>query len=183
MTNILTQDRLTAIACMILAAAALVAIPYQTSDRPIPGARGFDVLDGAFFPKIAVALFLIAAIWLFVEGRPGRRGAAAAMGETPDAGPLSEAEPPEEEAAPGIGPRDFLWAVAISGSLFLYVQLLEPLGYLAATILGVTALAWVCGLRSLVGALFVGLVYPAAVYYLFSKLFMVPLPRGDLWFG
>ena len=180
MTRILTQDRLTAIACMILAAAAIVAIPYQTSDRPIPGARGLDILDGAFFPKIAVALFLVAAIWLFVEGRG--KGAVAAR-DLADAGPLSEAEPPEEEPALGISPRDFLWAVGISGSLVFYVQLLEPLGYLAATILGVTALAWVCGLRSLVGTVFVGLVYPAAVYYLFSRLFMVPLPRGDLWFG
>lgn len=181
MTRILTQDRLTAIACMILAGAAIVAIPYQTSDRPIPGARGFDILDGAFFPKIAVTLFLIAAVWLFVEGRRGSGAGAALDGAEADTLPV--AEPADVEAAPGISPRDFLWAVAISGGLVVYVQLLEPLGYLAATILGVTALAWVCGLRSLIGTLFVGFVYPATVYYLFSKLFMVPLPRGDLWFG
>ena len=172
MARILTQDRITALACMALGAAALVAIPYQTSNRPIPGARGFDVLDGAFFPKIAVALFLVAAIWLFFEGRLSRRRGA-------------EAVRPEDEvdADHGISPQNFLWALTLTGAFLLYVQFLDAAGYLAATIVGVIALAWICGLRSLIGTLFVGLVYPVAVYLLFSRLFMVPLPRGDLWFG
>ena len=175
MARILTQDRITALACMALGVAALVAIPYQTSNRPIPGARGFDILDGAFFPKIAVALFLVAAIWLFFEGRL-RRG-----GDTGDASVAPEAEVVDGDHA--ISPRDFLWALALTGALLLYVQFLEAAGYLTATIVGVIALAWICGLRSLIGTLIVGFVYPLAVYLLFSRLFMVPLPRGDLWFG
>lgn len=166
MQKFMTQDRWAALTCMVIAAAVVAALPYQTSSRPIPGARGFDLLDGAFFPKIAVALFLIASIWLFIEGR--RRADVA----------LDEAE-----VETSISLRDFIWAVSLSGGLLVYVQLLGPFGYLPVTVAGVALLSWICGQRSPLGIFVVSVVYPAAVYYLFSRVFMVPLPRGDLWFG
>jgi hypothetical protein len=58
---------------------------------------------------------------------------------------------------------------------------LQPLGYLAATIIGVLLLAWVCGQRSLVGFVIGGIIFPVVVFYLFTRGFMVPLPRGELW--
>lgn len=161
-------------ACFVIAVFVVLAIPSQTSDRPLPGARGFDKLDGAFFPEIAVTLFIIAAIWLFIEARPRKPAAKAASPALVSGGELtgSDAEPP------GMTLRDLIFAVALSGGLLVYVQFLAPLGYLLCTIVGVSILAFVCGQRSLLGFLFGGVVFPAVVFYLFTRLFMVPLPRG-----
>jgi hypothetical protein len=157
----LTQDQWTAVVCLAIAVLFILAIPSQTSDRPLPGARGFNVLDGAFFPRIAVALFAVAGIWLFFEARPGSR---------------REAE--TDDQPPGMTLRDLVWSLALSGGVLAYVQLLQPVGFLLSTIIGVSVLAFVCGQRSWLGFLLGGVVFPVVIFYLFSKLFMVPLPRG-----
>jgi Tripartite tricarboxylate transporter TctB family len=178
MKKYLTQDEWTAVACFVIAVFFALAIPSQTSDKPMPGARGFDLIDGAFFPKVAVILFGFAAIWLFFDARARRLkegSAASEEGVVTRPAVAGEAEPP------GMALRDLAWAVALSGGVLAYVQLLQPFGYLAATILGVLILAFVCGQRSLVGFIMGGVVFPTAIYYLFTKLFMVPLPRGDFW--
>jgi hypothetical protein len=192
MTKWMNQDRWTAVTCLIIAVLFTLAIPSQTSDRPMPGARGFDLLDGAFFPELAVALFAFASVWLFFHARPRRiepagqgevattGGAEAAPGTGPASVPIlvhDEVEPP------GMTIRDLLWALALSGSVLVYVQLLQPLGYLAATILGVLLLAYVCGQRSLLGFFLGGVVFPVVIFYLFTRVFMVPLPRGEFWSG
>lgn len=175
MKPLMNQDRWTAVVCLAIAVFVVLAIPSQTSDRPLPGARGFDKLDGAFFPELAVTLFMIAAIWLFIEARPkkatpasGAAGTASIDTQTA----LSEIEPP------GMTLRDLIWALALSGGMLAYVQFLGPLGYLLCTIVGVAVLAFVCGQRSPVGFFLGAVVFPAAVYYLFTRLFLVPLPRG-----
>lgn len=166
--RLMTQDRWTALVCLAFAGFVIVTMPSQTSDRAIPGARGFDLLDGAFFPKIAVTLFVLASLWLFVAGRPAPPQAM------PEAGGL------EDEAA-GLGLRDFLYACALTLGILGYVQLLPVAGYLASTMLAVAALALICGQRSWPG-LFVGaVVFPLVVYYLFARIFLVPLPRAGLW--
>jgi hypothetical protein len=173
----LTQDQWTAVACIVIAVLFTLAIPSQTSDKPLPGARGFDLIDGAFFPELAVILFAFAAVWLFFDAR-ARRPKEVADGDTTVVDRPSVAE---EVEPPGMTPLDFLWAIALSGGVLLYVQLLHPLGYLPATILGVMVLAYICGQRSLLGFITGGVVFPVVIYYLFTRLFMVPLPRGDIW--
>jgi hypothetical protein len=83
-----------------------------------------------------------------------------------------------EDQPPGMSFRDLVWALALTGGLLVYVQLLGSLGYLVCSIIGVSLLALVCGQRSLAGFFFGGVVFPTVVFYLFTKLFMVPLPRG-----
>jgi hypothetical protein len=158
----LAQDQWTAVACLAIAVLFILAIPSQTSDRPLPGARGFNVLDGAFFPRIAVALFVIAAIWLFFEARP----------------PSGSGEADTDDQPPGMTLRGLFGSLALSGGILVYVQFLHPVGFLLSTIIGVSLLAFVCGQRSWLGFLLGGIVFPAVIFYLFSKLFMVPLPRG-----
>lgn len=161
----MNQDRWTAVTCLAIAVGIVLAIPSQTSDRPLPGARGFDKLDGAFFPEIAVTLFIIAAIWLFIEARPRKEAAAI---------------PVPVDQPPGMTLRDLAWAVALSGGMLVYVQFLDPLGYLTCTIVGVSVLAFICGQRSPIGFLLGAVVFPAVIFFLFTRLFMVPLPRGIL---
>ena len=184
----MNPDRWTAVVCLAISALLIVALPSQTSDRPLPGVRGFEVLDGAFFPKIAIALFIIASVWLIIEARPRRAdsapdtdveaGTPAPFPEGKEALPLLP-----EHTLPGMTARDALFAAGLSGGLLIYVQVLEFAGYLFSSIIGVCLLAVVCGQRSLVGLFFGGVVFPTIVYFLFSRLFLVPLPRGSLWLG
>lgn len=161
----MNQDRWTAVTCLVIAVFIVLAIPSQTSDRPLPGARGFDKLDGAFFPKIAVTLFIIAAIWLFIEARPRKKAAALAVTAPGD-------------QPPGVTLRDLVWALGLSGGMLIYVQFLDSLGYMICTVIGVSILAFICGQRSPVGFLLGAVVFPVAIFYLFTRLFMVPLPAG-----
>src|SRR5690606_23812000 len=144
MQKFMTQDRWVAVACGVIAAALVAALPYQTSSRPIPGVRGFDLLDGAFFPKIAIMLFVLAAIWLFFEGSRRDEQSSAPLGDERDAKTISRS--------------NFLWALGLSGGLLVYVQLLRPFGYLPSSIVGVALLAWICGQRSILGFLAVSVV-------------------------
>lgn len=167
----MNQDRWTAVTCFVIAVAVVLAIPSQTSDRPLPGARGFDILDGAFFPELAVTLFAFAAVWLFIEARPRKANSGG------DPAVVSSDQPP------GMTLSDLFWAIALSGGVLVYVQLLEPFGYLPCTIVGVMILAFICGQRSWIGFLFGGIAFPSVVFYLFTRFFMVPLPRGDFSLG
>lgn len=163
--NFMTADRWTAVTCMVISAVVIAAMPYETSDRPIPGARGFDLLDGAFFPKIAVTLFLIAAIWLFLEGwnKP------------------ADAAENEDDQPPGLSFRDLAYASGLTALVLIYVQFLGYFGYLVSTIAAVAILALICGQRSWLGLLLGAVLFPIVVYYLFAELFLVPLPRAQFW--
>jgi hypothetical protein len=170
----MTPDRWLAVGCLAFAAFVIAAIPSQTSDRPIPGARGFDLLTGAFFPKLAVALFVLASLWLIVETivRARRKVHGA-----PPAG--AGAQAPEEP--PGLTLRDFLYALGLTAGVLIYVQVLGYMGYLASTIPAVAILAWICGQRSWRGFFFGAVVFTLVVYFSFAHLFMVPLPRAQFW--
>jgi Tripartite tricarboxylate transporter TctB family len=179
MKKYLTQDQWTAVTCIVIAVLFALSIPSQTSHKPLPGARGFDLIDGAFFPEIAVILFALAAVWLFFDARARRPEARPDVVE----GMVTRPQIADEVEPPGMTFRDLAWAIALSSGVLFYVQLLHPLGYLPATILGVLVLAYICGQRSLLGFVTGGVVFPTALYYLFTRLFMVPLPRGDIWSG
>lgn len=178
MARWMTQDRWTALVCIILSVLVVLAIPSQASHVPLPGTRSGGFLDGAFFPELAVAIFFVAAVWLFLEARPKSREERSLPEE---ASPIPL--PAAEEEPPGISGVAFLKALAMTAGLLVYVQFLEPVGYLASTIVGVIVLAFVCGQRSWVGAFLGGIVFPVAIYFLFLDVFRVPLPRGDIWLG
>ena len=188
MNRLMNPDRWSSVVCLIISVILIVALPSQTSDSPLPGVRGFEVLDGAFFPKIALVLFVIASVWLFIEARPRlvRTRAESEAGT----GSL-QATPSEQEIAtvtadggvPGMGLRDLLLSAGLPLGVLCYVQVFEFTGYLLTSIIGVSLLAVVCGQRSWVGLFCGGVVFTTIVYFLFSRLFLVPLPRGTLWFG
>jgi hypothetical protein len=178
MTRWMTQDRWTAVVCILISVLVVLAIPSQASHVPLPGTRSGGFLDGAFFPELAVAVFFAAAAWLFIEAKPKSPEEAAAPTDSPDAIAATEDEEP-----PGISAIALVKSLAMTAGLLVYVQFMEPVGYLPATIVGVTILAFVCGQRSWIGAILGGIVFPVAIYFLFLDVFRVPLPRGDIWSG
>ena len=79
-------------------------------------------------------------------------------------------------------PRQVLLAVVGLGLVVGYVMLLEPLGFILATIALNAALLLLFGVRSsLVLALF-PVIVSLSVYVVFYKILIVPLPEGLFYF-
>lgn len=76
---------------------------------------------------------------------------------------------PERLAAPPL----------LVAAMVAYALLMVPLGFLVATALMATAVAWLFGARLLAG-LGVGVVTAVLLWLLFDKLLDLPLPRGIL---
>lgn len=159
----MTQDRWLALVCMAFGIFVILAIPYQTSSTPMPGARGFDLLNGAFFPKIAVALFMIGAIWIFVTGGPSAK----------------EATGDEDAAEPSLSPVSLISAGGLTLLLLAYVAVFEWAGYIVSTALLVAIIAIVCGQRSIIGLLLGAVVFPVILYLFFVNVAGVPLPQPE----
>ncbi|MBC7434223.1 MAG: tripartite tricarboxylate transporter TctB family protein [Rubritepida sp.] len=76
---------------------------------------------------------------------------------------------PERLAAPPL----------LVGDMVAYALLMVPLGFMVATALMATAVAWLFGARPL-AALGVGVVTALLLWLLFDKLLDLPLPKGIL---
>lgn len=71
-----------------------------------------------------------------------------------------------------------LWVVVIA--LVIYAALLVPVGYIIATTVFFTGIAWVAGSRKLIRDLIIAVLFSAAVYFGFTELLGVRLPGGLL---
>lgn len=69
----------------------------------------------------------------------------------------------------------------IFGSLVFYILLSERLGFIitSATIL-LVLLFWTRGRKHLASTVLISLIFPFAIFFLFSTLMRIPLPRGPL---
>lgn len=143
----------------------------------------------AAFPKLVstIVLFLIAYV---LVGRivAVARGAVATLHPAEDE-PAKAEEPAtiaapaqtEEPAKPG-GPsrgRTMPWFLMFLFTL-LYPLLMSLVGFPATTLVFVTAVALLLGLRGIRGLLF-GALSTAVLVLLFQYVLKVPLPDGSIW--
>jgi len=160
-------DRLLAVFLILLAGAYLFAT-YRLPTLDIG-----DPLGPKAFPYLVGASAIIAAIWLLVENaaklRPDQ--AAHAAEQSPDAPPA----PPAERHHP-------LAVAAVLGGLLVFYLLFEPLGFVISCtgfLLGFTAYfnrgRWFVNVP-------VSLLFPIGVYFAFTSILGVSLPRGPLPF-
>lgn len=123
---------------------------------------GDDPTGPAFFPQLMACLLLALAAILTVETFTTRRRTEAAA-------PASGS---------GFAVMPLLGMAALAG----YILLLEPLGFIIATVPLLLALLLFCGVRRPL----ILLCYPAIcsiiMYYVFRKLLLVYLPEGLFYF-
>ncbi len=81
------------------------------------------------------------------------------------------------EADPAI-PREWRKLVGVTGSLFLYSFLLEPLGFFLSTAIWLFFLFWLADPKRWVRSAIQALVTVVVTYVLFVLLFNLQLPRG-----
>lgn len=139
--------------------------------------QAHDPLGGRFFPVMVSASLTVAALAVLLSplvrlllGRDPAmgEGSVASAGTGPDVDPADE---PEGLLRKPLGRVAAMAAVAIA-----YVALLDVIGYIPATILGMAGALWVLQVRGL-RALFLGpVVMSVSLYLIFTNLLFVRLP-------
>jgi putative tricarboxylic transport membrane protein len=132
--------------------------------------RGFPSLPGglpgpALFPGIIAALFVVFGAALVVQWFRRRRGFA----------------PPRQDEAtlPPVSRRQALNALAVAGSVLVYVLVVDVLGFAVTMTVLLLALMKLLGTRLLV-AVAASLVTTGLLVLLFQYVLLVPLPTGVL---
>ncbi len=123
-------------------------------------------LSPAVFPRfVSVCLFVLSAI-LTVTGFKKREAAKREGG-------------PEKKARPDLPfIRRFVLLAVVS---FVYLLLLEPIGYVLATPLCIAAGILIFGERRWPRICLVSIASTVVLYAVFKIFFRVPLPRSPIW--
>jgi putative tricarboxylic transport membrane protein len=131
----------------------VVAAIYFYLSEQIPVAMFGDPLGPLAFPRVIMGLFCLSGTEaLLARGKAG-----------PDAAP------PSRWVAPGV-----------LGWFVLYIAIIEPIGFLAATVLFLAGLLGYFNRGKWRMNLAVALVFPIAAHLLFSRVLSIPLPKGSL---
>ncbi|MCD7909575.1 MAG: tripartite tricarboxylate transporter TctB family protein [Clostridium sp.] len=124
----------------------------------------YDPMGPRAWPVFLLALLIaLLSVNIFLTVRAGRRSAAA--GESIEAG----------NAAENVKPYKLAWSAA---GLFVYIPLMDKIGFVCSTPLFVGYYMTLLGNRSRKARLMAAVLSTAALYILFSRFLQVPLPRG-----
>lgn len=130
----------------------LWAVLYIRMAREYHGLTVADILGPSTYPYIIGGLMAAAAVALFVQARPQPAGASF---WTRHGRPL-----------------------LLAAFLYVYVRLLDPLGYLLSTFAFLTIGHVWLGERSWLKSASLGAAITVATWYLFQRLFDLNLPAG-----
>jgi hypothetical protein len=129
------------------------------------------------WPKIVLALLLVAALWGV---------AAALLGTRPDRGAVSMARYtrpssgyPEDQEQSQEGKPQPVIAVAGLAAMLAYVGALPYLGYAVSTFLLLLAIMLLAGYRRLLLAVLIALLGSLALFFVFQRIAYVSLPLGS----
>lgn len=150
------KDIILSIAILVFALAFIICIPYQTVEDPILGARGYDILNGAFFPKISGALLLLSGVLLVV---------LAAMAKSKD----------DTERKPLFEKNEVSRLFFILALGFGYVKLVHLTNYPIATALLLGVMMVLTRARNWLVIIVYSVAAGLTIYYVFSRVFYIPL--------
>ena len=77
--------------------------------------------------------------------------------------------------------RSYISLGLIFGALMFYILLSERLGFIiTSTLILLVLLSWTRGKKHLLSTVFIALLFPFAIFFLFSTLMRIPLPHGPI---
>lgn len=144
------------IAVMVFAFIFWVLIPFQTVDTPILGARGFDLITGAFFPRIAAIALFASGLFLTVLTFLRKDFSNQEYKELFN----------KKQALQ-------LFYVIIGG--FIYIGLVNLIGYRISTILLFISMMCTTRCNNWKVVLIYSVVATLVIYYVFGSVFYIPL--------
>lgn len=140
---------------LILFAAGYLYLSYNLKEYP------YVPVDSDFVPKILGYLLIILAIFLFFD---------------------KSSETKEEKEKRQVPKKEMLVLLAVGGMIFLYIFLLEIIGFVLSSMLFIFACSWFLGYRKLVTTILVAVLFPLIMYLSFNYLLQIRLPQGLLPF-
>lgn len=140
---------------LILFAAGYLYLSYNLKEYP------YVPVDSDFVPKILGYLLIILAIFLFFD---------------------KSSETEEEKDKRQVPKKEMLVLLAVGGMIFLYIFLLEIIGFVLSSMLFIFACSWFLGYRKLVTTILVAVLFPLIMYLSFNYLLQIRLPQGVLPF-
>ncbi len=146
----MTKDRSTGLIALVLG----IGVAFLTSQFPESTMAG-DI-GPRVFPYISAGLLIICGLGLLVTGG-------------------------KKEGKPAYTPKELKRLGIIFGVVLLYCVLMAVIGYMPATIAGAFVLSVMFGKNKSIPwyrSLIFSVVLTVAVFYIFEKLFVLPLPRG-----
>lgn len=153
-----TPYMLTSMISAVIAAAMWVLVPYEV-DKPMAlFGLGPSGLDPKTFPYIVTAMWFVVSLWN-----------VAVAARQPDG---------HGETLEGTLSHSVLVTVGVS---FVYAFTLEPLGFVPASALTVSGLAYFYGAREWRSIGFCSVVVPGFVFVVFTRLLHVSLPPLPDW--
>ncbi|WLR49116.1 tripartite tricarboxylate transporter TctB family protein [Halobacillus litoralis] len=140
---------------LILFAAGYLYLTYNLKEYP------YVPVDSDFVPKILGYLLIILAVFLFFD---------------------KSSETEEEKEKRQVPKKEMLVLLAVGGMIFLYIFLLEIIGFVLSSMLFIIACSWFLGYRKLVTTILVAVLFPLIMYLSFNYLLQIRLPQGVLPF-
>ncbi|MGR9048707.1 tripartite tricarboxylate transporter TctB family protein [Halobacillus faecis] len=140
---------------LILFAAGYLYLTYNLKEYP------YVPVDSDFVPKILGYLLIILAVFLFFD---------------------KSSETEEEKEKRQVPKKEMLFLLAVGGMIFLYIFLLEIIGFVLSSMLFIIACSWFLGYRKLVTTILVAVLFPLIMYLSFNYLLQIRLPQGVLPF-
>lgn len=148
----------TALFFTILSLLLLISVPYQIAKPRLVMGRALTALDASLFPYIALgAMLLLSSLFLYRNLRAARK----------------------------LQPFNFtvsgLSRTSISLFIFFcYALLMEPIGFIASSVLALLTLTAFYGNRNWLVGIAVSVCFPIAIYFVFLHAFQVYLPEFPL---
>ncbi|REJ10289.1 tripartite tricarboxylate transporter TctB family protein [Halobacillus trueperi] len=140
---------------LILFAAGYLYLSYNLKEYP------YVPVDSDFVPKILGYLLIILAIFLFFD---------------------KSSETEQEKEKRQVPKKEMLVLLAVGGMIFLYIFLLEIIGFVLSSMLFIFVCSWFLGYRKLVTTILVAVLFPLIMYLSFNYLLQIRLPQGVLPF-
>ena len=167
----LSGDAVFAVFLLVIGAVTL------TVARTMRLGQAHDPLGGRFFPVMISVVLIVAAVAILL--RPLLRvllHRRIELGQDPGAAPGLEVGQAEDAHHEGLleTPLGRVGAMAVVTTI--YIALLDLIGYIPATILGMGGALWVLGVRKLRRLVIGPVVMALSLYLIFTNLLYVRLP-------
>lgn len=140
---------------LIVLSVGYLYLSYNLKEYP------YVPVDSDFLPKVLGYFLIILAIFLFFD---------------------KSSETEEEKEKRTVPKKDILVLLAVGGMIFLYIFLLELIGFVLSSMLFIFLCSWFLGYRKFKTNGLVAVIFPLVMYLSFNYLLQIRLPQGILPF-
>jgi putative tricarboxylic transport membrane protein len=140
---------------LILISVIYLVLAYQLPAYP------YTPVDSDVVPKGLGWLLIVLAVCLFFS---------------------KDSETAEQKARRDIPKKELVMVVAVFAFIFVYIMLLELIGFIAMTALFIFFCSWFLGYKKYIANLIVSILFPVFMYFVFTGFLKISLPKGILPF-